>query len=258
MNEIIGGIQPKPSTIKLGGVSYKVGDVSKFNIRHKYILWSLMNDENSSPKHYLHIVNMSTPVQFNKKAHTSDDPPLKKNTPSTKSYEDKIIKMINNRIHNHKDFIHSLIKEYQLTEPLRLALLELTIVILKSLGKGRPNMRKIKVNPYLGEFICFLPTKYFKYDVESDIKSLSSLIIHLIDRLKSTKKDIKWDITEECKYPSFEEFEHTSHPKTIREGIKAILDLEFKYSDYLEQVEQYYVKVSREIHRMTLKLKSLL
>ena len=171
IDRITGGIDVVADTIIAGGNEYVVGEVSKWNMRNRYL--QLKHTESTNVKKLLRIVNVKLTTSFNKKIHYDDTAEAFKSASTTaaKVQADAIAALQERANETPQQATSRLVAQYNLREPLELAMIDLVRILCK--------YKKMKVPSLIVNRIGKKYEQYFTRDENSKV-TLSELIRKLL------------------------------------------------------------------------------
>jgi hypothetical protein len=281
-NIIAGGIEVVGGTLKCGGQERVVGENAKWNMRNKFLrLKHLSKSSIADEKSLLKIVSLKISLTFNKQLNFYNDD--KKPMPVTSEEKNntvihgKAIEVLNIRLNETvKDMIERLTSEYNLRAPLVWVLSDIVKFLAIIRTKKKPTAGKIKISPQMAELIekIWRGDSYFKYVINSDDipSNMLDLMLYMLEVVEKTKPPMgKW------KEPQLETFAYPviAHSKidieekideekitlkkkikgkkgtdVINEYIFTILNIEKLLIDHIDDVEQYYINLARNMSKI--------
>jgi hypothetical protein len=279
---IAGGIDVEGDTIISGGQERVVGENVKWNIRNKFLrLKYLSNTSNTNEKELLKIVGLKLPLTFNKKLTFYDDGkdmPVKSFGKSNSDKHVKAMEVLHERLDDSiKTIVNRLIIEYNLRAPLFWVLGDIVKFLAVINRKKKPDSKKIKISPEMAELMekIWHGKDYFRYVVNSDDvpKDMIDLMLYMLETIEKNKPPRgKWvePVLEIIKYPRMPDIkEHidaekkklTQKIKTIDDSevvgeyILTILTIENILTDYMDEIEKYFIHLAKNMSKIHTSLK---
>lgn len=283
--QIAGGIDVSDDVIVCGGKERVVGENTNWNLRDKLI--QLKYAENSDERALLRIVGLKLPISFNSTIAYFDDGkdmPEKKVKQVTSEINSKAITVLKERIDMAIPAqIKMLVNSNNLIAPLYWVLGEMIRLLAFVNRKKKPDSRRIKISPEMSQTIesIWNGKGFFKYYPYTDDvpQNLFELILHMLDIIEKNRPPKgKWKkpYLGRTRYPTLtdslkksmeakmsrEKMDLTKRIKgkkgldLIKEYVLTVIKMEKILSSHVNDIEQYYVRVSKNMSKIHNSLKN--
>ena len=270
INTIVGGIDVKSDSVIKGGIEIIVGENVKWMIRNKFLTFNNEISYDLNTRRLLKIIGLKLPIMLdNDILYYNDEkvPVLNKDEINNK-INIRSIALLKERIKfDSNTVIEKLIQEYELRDIFYSIIYDIIRCLAYVHKKNKPSSYRIKINAALASELSnkFRDSYYFTYSINSKINNVKSLLNYMIDivcELDTVDKKIDDPCITNIEYPLFtkteeyekmkiSEIEKLSKITDIEELIKAytfsILNLENLLTDYLDEIERYYITCSKNM-----------
>lgn len=282
--QVAGGIDVSDDVIICGGKERVVGENTNWNLRDKYI--NLKYAESADERTLLRVVDLKLPITFNDTIafyNDGKDMPEKKDKQIDMELNAKAIDILKSRLDEPiTTTIKSAVISNNCISPLYWVLGEIIRFLAYTNRKKTPNSKRIKISPEMSITVesIWNGKGFFKYHPYTDDvpQNLFELIIYMLDVIEKNKPPKgKWKVPQliQVKYPILTKDiqerlnEKIAKEKTalskrskgkkgldlVKEYVLSVINIEKIIAPHINNIEQYYVKVSKNMSNIHNSLK---
>jgi hypothetical protein len=281
---IAGGIDVADDVLKCGGKECVVGENTKWNVRNRFIQFKYA--KKFDEKDMLKIIGLKMPITFNDNlAYYDDGEQMKqKNNKQVGSIlHNKAMQVLNKKLNeNLSTIINDSISANKLRSPLSWVLGEVVRYLAEVNKRQKTNARKIKISPNMALVINDVWNKnnLFAYNACADTvpQTLLELTTHMLKSIEKNKPPQgMWKMPEllHLPYPTItaavnkkltaqidnekkklkKKVINKKGIALIKEYVLSIINIEMIISDHVNDVEQYYITVAKNMSNILNSLK---